>query len=272
MKWVVTILVALFLVSPALASEKTAELVGAPVGYSSQPTVPIWHPSRDVLWDNGPLVTHPGGAAGGADGSVVQTSLGMTLYGFGHQFSLGYLMADDFTVPAGANWQIDRITFFAYQTGSSTVSSITGVYFQIYDGQPGAGGTPIFGDLTTNRMVSTAWSGIYRTLDTDLRTATNRPIMADVAEPGAVLALAPGTYWIAWCTNGTLSSGPWAPPVTILGQTTTGSALQYISPTWSPAVDGGTGTQQGMPFVIEGNPGSTATEASTWSAVKGLYQ
>ncbi len=38
-----------------------------------------------VLYDNGPLVTHPGGGAGGADASAVQTALAMTLYGVGYQ-------------------------------------------------------------------------------------------------------------------------------------------------------------------------------------------
>src|SRR4030067_1536487 len=49
-------------------------------------------------------------------------------------------------------------------------------------------------------------------------------------------------------------SGPWAPPITILGQITTGNALQYTSSSgaWAPALDTGTDTQQGFPFVIEG--------------------
>jgi hypothetical protein len=268
MKWVVTVLMAALVASPALAGQNAAELVGAPVSYSSQPAAPIWHPSRAILYDNGPLVTHPLGGAGGHDASAVQTALGMTLYGFGHQYSLGYRMADDFTIPAGGSWDIQQITFFAYQTGSGTTSSITGVYFEILNGSPAGGGSVVFGDQTTNRMTSTSWSGIYRTLDTDVRTATTRCIMANVC--AAAVTLSPGTYWIAWNTNGTLTSGPWAPPVTVLGSTGSGNGLQYLGTTgWGAALDGS--WQQDLPFVIEGE-GATPNEASTWSALRSLYQ
>ncbi len=57
----------------------------------------------------------------------------------------------------------------------------------------------IWGDLTTNRLASTAWSNIYRVTDTTL-TTTNRPIMADIATIGTTLAA--GTYWLDWTTDG----------------------------------------------------------------------
>jgi hypothetical protein len=86
-------------------------------------------------------------------------------------------------------------------------------------------------------------------------TDTQRPVMADVASAGVFLDA--GTYWVDWQTGGTLASGPWAPPVTINGQTTTGDGLQYnpTTATWGPALDSGTGTPQGMPFIIEGTAG-----------------
>lgn len=58
-------------------------------------------------------------------------------------------------------------------------------------------------------------------------------------------------------TDGSLASGPWAPPITINGQTTTGDALQFTtsSGSWAPANDTGTYTQQGMPFLILGESG-----------------
>ena len=76
--------------------------------------------------------------------------------------------------------------------------------------------------------------------------------MANIAEVG--ITLPEGVYWLDWTTDGSLTSGPWAPPVTILGQTTTGDAMQFTSSTgsWGPALDTGTSTQQGMPFIIEG--------------------
>ena len=47
-----------------------------------------------------------------------------------------------------------------------------------------------------------------------------------------------GTYWVDWQADGTLASGPWAPPVSILGQTTTGNALQFTSTGWAAVTDG----------------------------------
>ncbi len=144
------------------------DATGSPAGWA-QPQV--------VLYDNGPLITHPGGGAGGADASALQTVLGLGSYGFGHQVSAGNRIADDFTIADASGWTIETITFFAYQTGSPTTSTITAVNLQIWDGPPDGGGTVIWGDSTTNVMTDTTWSNIYRVLDTAL-TDTARPIMA----------------------------------------------------------------------------------------------
>jgi hypothetical protein len=213
-------------------------------------SVPVFIYPEAVLWDNGPLVTHPGGGYNGADASVVQTASGMSTYGFGNQLSEGNRMADDFVITGLTDWEIENITFFAYQTGSPTSpSTITGVYFQIWNGSPDDPGSSIvWGDLTTNRLVSSTWTNIYRTLDTSLANS-DRPIMANIVSVGVILS--PGVYWLDWTTNGSLTSGPWAPPITILGQTSTGNAMQFTD-AWAPALDTGTSTPQGMPFIVEG--------------------
>jgi N-acetylneuraminic acid mutarotase len=234
-------------VQPAL-DLVTAESQGA------APVVPgaTWSMPEIVLWDNGPLVTHAG-ACSGMDASRLQTDLLMNTLGFGHQLSVGNRMGDDFSVTDPSGWQIDTITFFAYQTGAPTdPSPITGVYYQIWNGPPDdPGSSVVFGDLTTNRLLSSTFSGIQRDSGTT-PCANNRYIFADVASAGVTLP--PGTYWIDWMTDGSLASGPWAPPITILGQTTTGNGLQYQSslPGWVAALDSGTLTQQDMPFIIEG--------------------
>jgi len=212
-------------------------------------TVTTWNRPEAVLRDNGPMVTHPG-ACGGMDASRLETTLGMNTLGFGHQFSLGYSIADDFTIIHPLGWQIDSITFFAYQTNAPvSPSPITGVYYQIWDGPPDdPGSSIIYGDLVTNRLLSSDSPNLQRDSETS-PCADNRYVFANVAEAG--LTLPPGTYWLEWTTDGSLSSGPWAPPITILGQTSTGNALQYTG-SWAPALDSGTGMQQGMPFIIEG--------------------
>ncbi len=240
--------------APNLQTDDVDTGVGDPVGIPpSGDVLPTFFYPESVLWDNGPLITHPA-ACGGMDASRLQTDLLMTTLGFGHQFSVGNRMADDFTISSLAGWQIDQITFFAYQTGAPvSPSPITGVYYQIWDGPPDdPGSNVIFGDLTTNRLVSSSSPNMQRDSGTS-PCANNRYIFADVASAGVVLP--PGTYWIDWMTDGNLTSGPWAPPITILGQTTTGNALQFTtsSGTWGPANDTGTLTQQGMPFVIDGD-------------------
>ena len=236
------------------AVQPAADLVGieAAAGVAPSGPVTLWSYPEAVLWDNGPLVTHPGNCAG-MDASRLQTDLGMNTIGFGHQFSVGNRMADDFTISDPGGWQIDTITFFAYQTNApSSPSPITGVYYQIWDGPPNdPGSSVIFGDLVTNRLITSTFTNIQRDSGTST-CANNRYIFADVASAGVTLP--PGSYWLDWMTDGSLASGPWAPPITILGQTTTGNALQYTtsSGAWGPANDSGTGTQQGMPFIIEG--------------------
>jgi len=217
----------------------------------ADPSAPLWEGPEAVLYDNGPLVTHPGGGGGGNDASALQTALGMGTYGFGFQSTVPNRMADDFTVTDAGGWDVQSITFFGYQTGSGTTSTFTDVYVQIWNGDPSAGGSVIWGDYVTNRLANTAWTNIYRVLDTGL-TDTQRPIMAIVATIGTTLAQ--GTYWVDFSTAGSGASGPWAPPISILGQTTTGNGLQYTASSgiWNPALDTGSATQQGLPFIIEG--------------------
>jgi uncharacterized repeat protein (TIGR01451 family) len=206
-----------------------------------------------VLWDNGPLVTHPGGGFGGADASALQSALGLTIYGFGHQYLSNNHMADDFVIADPGGWNINQIEFFAYQTGAPTnPSPLTAVYYQIWNGPPDDPGSSIvFGDLVTNRLVNSTFSNIYRALDTDLLN-NQRAIFVDTVSAGVTLP--PGTYWIEWTTDGSGAySGPWAPPISILGQTSTGNAKQNLAGTWAEALDGT--SPQGMPFIIEGTGG-----------------
>ncbi len=267
----VLVLAALF-ACPALA---VVDESSSDAGWSYIEPVPgdTWLGSRDVLFDNGPLVNSPGTGVGGADESVLQNlSLGMNTLGAGHQYTLQYRVADDFVIPAGEVWNVMGITFFAYQTGAPTnPSPITGVYFEIYDAMPPAGNV-VGGNIASNGLASTAWSNIYRVTEATTGAATDRAIFANQTSMTPVL-LGPGTYWVAWMTSGNLSSGPWAPPVTINGQTTTGNALQSLDAgaTYAALTDTGTLTPQGLPFLVQGTLETTAVANSSWSELKALY-
>lgn len=213
-----------------------------------------------LLYDNGPFITAPGGGPGGSDGSVLVSP--MTTLGFGHSVTTAYRIADDFEVPALEIWQIDSIVFYAYQTGSSTTSTFTAVNYRVWSGNPGTG-TVVFGDTATNRMTTTYFTNCYRYSSTS--PGTTRPVMANCVSAG--FSLTEGTYWLDWASAGSLTSGPWALPITISGQQTTGNALQRNpNLVWSPANDNGTLTQQGFPFKIYGSKTIVPVELTSFTA------
>lgn len=210
-------------------------------------------PASRILFNNGPLVNSPGTGAGGADESVLQNiTLGMSNLGYGHQLAAGNRIADDFVVTGGP-WDIKQIHFYAYQTASPlSPSPMTELYLQIWDGPPNdPASSVVWGDLTTNRLVSSSWSGIYRVSEAEGSGNIQRPIMLNVARINATLFN--GTYWLDWTVAGSDSfTGPWAPPITIAGNSTTGNALQFLESqgNWQTVLDLGTITPQGFPFVI----------------------
>ncbi|MBB5209465.1 choice-of-anchor J domain-containing protein [Chiayiivirga flava] len=234
----------------------------------SGPT-PFGAPS--VLFDNGSIVTHPGAGAGGADASALQTGLGMDSYGGNISVAAGFRMADDFTVTDAGGWALTSLRFYGYQTGSTTTSTFNAVNVRIWDGVPGAPGSNIvYGDTTTNLFSGTGFSGTYRVLDTGL-TNNQRPVM--YVDAAVDVELDAGTYWLDWQLGGTLGSGPWQPPITILGETTTGNAQQFTGTAWQAFIDGdpsvpsGTLTPQGAPFQLSG---SVATQCTTPTAIPWL--
>jgi len=225
-------------------------------------------PTSTELYNNGPLVNAAGTGAGGADESVLQVSLGLNSLGSGHQVAAQNWVADDFTITDPLGWDVSGFAFYAYQTGSTTTSTMTAVHFIIYDGVPGDPGTSaVFGDAITDRLTVTSWSNIYRVTETT-GGSTNRPIMENVCD--ASFHLDAGTYWVVWQTDGSLGSGPWAPPITITGQASTGNAMQSTDDglNWLPLDDGG--HSPGLPFIISGDVVAPEVPLSSWPIVIGL--
>lgn len=238
----------------AQASEdaRTADIHGTVKAKPGEKPV-IWQQPL-LTYDNGPLVTHVGGGAGGADASRLQNStLLMSTLGFTASSAGAFRIADNFTVTA-PGWTINTITFFGYQTGSTTTSTFNTARVQIWNGAPNGGGAVIYGDTTTNRFLSTAWSNGYR--DTETTVANNqRPIMATMATIGTTLT--PGTYWVDFQLGGTLASGPFIPPVTVIGNNspcTPCNALQWSGTAWASLTDTGSATVQDVKFVIDYTP------------------
>lgn len=212
-----------------------------------------------TLYTNGPIVNVPGGGAGGNDLSLLESAtLGMNILGFGHALSTGYRVADDVTFDTAV--EIESLQFYAYQTGSGPSSTINHVNVIIWEGTisdvMSGTATLVWGDDLTNVMSETEWTGVYRASETAPGDST-RPIMIQTVEVG--INLAAGTYVIDWQCGGTSSSGPWANPIAILGETDTGNGLQFDPNVgmWSELIDtGGSGIEyfpQGLPFEVNGD-------------------
>jgi hypothetical protein len=219
-----------------------------------------------LIFDNGNFVSAPGTGPSGSDGSVLEPALNMWTLGLNFNSTLGYRMADDFTVPVGFSWKIDSVKIYGYQTGSTTTSTFTGGTFRIWKGTPDAQGSIlVYGDTATNRMTATRWSGAYRYSTTAV--GTTRPIMEIVM--ACNVTLQPGAYYIDFSASGTLSSGPWCVPVTLTGKTTTGNGLNGRWGSWSPYLMDSTATGQGWPFKFFGSSLTVPVElASFTSSVK----
>jgi hypothetical protein len=213
-----------------------------------------------LLYDNGPLQTHTGTGAGGANVSVLQTAAPIQLntYGFGVQLNANRI-ADDFTVPAGQTWNVTSITLYGYQTGAvPPTPTIDNVNIQIWNGPPDSPtSTVVFGDTTTNRFASATFANMYRPLDTNMADPARAIFTITVT---VATALPAGTYWLDWNMGGSTSfSGPWQPPVTILGQQGKpgANAKQSQAGLWVALADAGNPTfptpvNQDAPFKVNG--------------------
>jgi hypothetical protein len=228
---------------------------------------PVWDGPYAVLYTSGPYANSTGTGSGGADESRMTAS--ETTYGAGCQQANTNRVADDFTVPAGQTWTLTGVTLFGYQTNSGTSPTINAVYLTIYSGDSPNTGTIVYGDYTTNRFASASWANTYRVSSSEYGTGTARPIMAVVSNVSTTLAA--GNYWIGWSMGGTLTSGPWQPPIvnTPPGGAT-GNSMQSISgAAFTPLVMGGTGLAVGAPFIVSGT--TTALERSTWGEIKSIF-
>ena len=211
--------------------------------------------TSSLLYDTGPVVTQAGAGAGGADVSELQTAQGLDVFGYNTNLVADITVAEDFKITNPEGWYVDSFATLMYQTTAPTATSpITFVTYRLWDGPPFlASSNIITGDLSTNRLLSTEWSGIYRVLDTELDN-TARALMT--VEMSAGLTLQPGHYWLEWAAIGSPPfSGPWTPSITIPDETRTGNAIQngVGGEGWSFVGETGVMEQQGLPLEVYGD-------------------
>ena len=206
--------------------------------------------SRDTeVFFNG-FVTDPGAMANGADASWIKGS--QSTWGPNANNGGGYMLADQFTLSAATT--ISEIEVYGYQTGSSTTSTFTGLYAQIYNGNPMSGGSVVWGSATSNIMTATAFTNCYRGSDGET-TATTRPIMS-ITAGNLNIDLEAGTYYLAYSLTGSGSSGPWGAPHCEPGIGNTGNGVQNTGSAWQVLTDSGAGTTYGCAMKLMGAGGA----------------
>ncbi|MDF7814970.1 T9SS type A sorting domain-containing protein [Hymenobacter sp. YC55] len=193
-------------------------------------------------------------APAGYTWSEVQNDAGVTTVsntsaGYAATKASNFTLADDFTVAPAQSLTVRDVSVFAYQSGYlGTTSPFTELYIRIWRGRPGAAGsTIVFGDLTTNRLLTSTDAKSYRIFNSlypsPSAPGTTRRIWQVKGAVSPALTLGPGTYWVEWSstTSGTLAH--FYVPVTVPGlrQTPGANALQFnpTSDAYVPVVDGG---------------------------------
>ena len=222
------------------------------------PGVVPYERSFSALYCQDSMITTPTGSCIPTNCFQSETQQPNASAGSNMNTDIGAIVADDFVVPAGQTWIIDKITTFGYQTYASyPVSTFTSCTVKIWDGDPSAGTPNLLRTVTTlYPPQSSTFTAIFRT-DYDWCT-TSRPLydLPNPISPG--LELTAGTYWVGFQAEGTLDSGPWITFVTTTGQysTITGHhAMQYWDGAWRQVAPGK--EPQDVPFCIEGTMEST---------------
>jgi len=199
------------------------------------------------LFNNGAAV------AGAPPISVIRT--GGTTFGVGAQATATNIVADNFSV-TGPGWNVQNLSFFAYQSFAASQYTFTGVNWSIVSGDvhtgavvaSGPGATPTNGGLQGYRVTATTL------------TNTDRAIFrlnVDVPD----FSLAAGSYFLRWSLLGSAASGPWQPPT---ADGAFGNAFQSTAASggFLGIVDAGDTFGVELPFIIQG---SVIPEPGTWA-------
>jgi MYXO-CTERM domain-containing protein len=205
-----------------------------------------------ILWDNGPMVTHPGAGSGGADvsmASVDPNAAGSNVRNIapGQNFRI----ADDFNVGAGG-WTVNSVVAFGYETGATGAPTWSGANMNIWDGAPNAGGTIV----ATSTAFTLESTGIFRVFNGAANLGNTARAIWGISFDFGSLDLAAGNYWMDWQVEGGASG--WANYVMDVNPddvnnpiTRTGNALQMFNADGDWQFPGG---PLEVPFLVRGIP------------------
>ncbi|GAB4463272.1 MAG: hypothetical protein OHK0029_31660 [Armatimonadaceae bacterium] len=204
------------------------------IGVSALLLTPFATPAQAqvILQDNGPFITGIENGSGGANTSDVEP--GYDILGFLNRARLATpeIMADNFVVPEGQQWQLSTLTWYAYQ--GANINPFSEAYVGIYFNQPTGterrpdlgsvapdAGSVALGGTAVNRLVSQQDIGVFR-VDPEggvPLTSNARRIHAITIDMSWLGALGAGEYYFGVSLRGTTDTGAAAAiPVTPTAQ------------------------------------------------------
>ena len=199
------------------------------------------------------------GTAAPAGFTWSEVQLGNINAGYAASIAGGFTVADNFTINCGS-WNVTKFSFFAYSTGyAGATSPFNDVRVQVFNTDPSVGSpTPIWGDLSTNRLSASSSASMYRIFNATPGT-TRQVWRIEVNVSG--LNLTSGNYWIEWQLGTVVGvTSNFSPSSTVVGSVTQpgNNAKQRTisSGAWANLVDGT--NPQDMPFVIDYTGGPCA--------------
>lgn len=204
-----------------------------------------------------------------------------------------FQLGDNFTVPAGEQWNITSFDFFAHQNSyTGTTIPVDQLRIQIWNGDPSLpGSVVIFGDMTTNVLNASSGGNtfIYRIPNSIIGNPviapnTNRKIWKIRGNSSTVLN--PGNYWVVYQFHAINDGSIFIPTVTVSGarglvgwnakqnfvaNTTPGTVLG-----WTNIVDVGDPASapdvaQDLPFAINGTVTTLGTAENDFSSGVLIY-
>jgi hypothetical protein len=219
--------------------------------------------SADILFNNGPMITHPDAGPGGVDvsmASVVPNSGGSNT-------TATIWRADDFAV-SGDGWNVSTINMFAYDTSNPTPRWST-AQIQIRSGA--ANGTVVGSAVPTWGL-----AGINRTFNGGT-TDTARQLSMLSADFGG-LELDPGTYFAVLTITSSAGANNWVPYVMDINPNNANDPITRVGNSlvstdsganWTAGVvtTGGWNQSPELPFVVNG---TLIPEPASAMAVLGL--
>jgi subtilisin-like proprotein convertase family protein len=175
--------------------------------------------------------------------------------------TLGYIsntdvrksLLDDFTIPQGSYWNISSFVCYSHITNYfGSANPFDSLMIRIYDTDPMVpGATPLWGNLSTNRLSGGAFSNIYRTKFNVFDAS--RKIWEIKGQIDTILG--GGHYWIEWIVGKippTLSNS--FPLNTITGSTGTPGSNALLrdlnSGSFTTLTDAGSQQAQDLPFKL----------------------